>query len=160
MTAAHDELMHEIASLRRLPVSALRERYLELFGEETTSRNKDYLFKRIAFRMQEKKYGSLSKAARDRAKKLVEKAPTRRRPPKGASEALPQPHQRDPRLPPVGSTLARIHNGAEHQVTVLEEGFEHDGKRYKSLSQVARAITGTRWNGFLFFGLTKKKAKK
>jgi hypothetical protein len=59
----------------------------------------------------------------------------------------------DPRNPVVGTKLIRAWNGVAHTVTVLREGFDWEGRRYKSLSAVARAITGTRWNGYRFFGL-------
>ncbi|QOJ01910.1 MAG: DUF2924 domain-containing protein [Phycisphaeraceae bacterium] len=60
------------------------------------------------------------------------------------------------RLPAPGTVLRRSFKGAEHEVTVLPNGFEYEGKAYRSLSAVATAITGSHWNGFLFFGLTKK----
>ena len=63
---------------------------------------------------------------------------------------------RDPRVPPVGTVLRRVFNGVAHEVTVCNEGFEHGGERFKTLSAVAKHITGTPWNGFLFFGLKKR----
>jgi hypothetical protein len=63
---------------------------------------------------------------------------------------------RDPRVPPVGTVLRRVFNGVAHEVTVCSEGFEHGGERFKTLSAVAKHITGTPWNGFLFFGLKKR----
>ncbi|MFV1877700.1 DUF2924 domain-containing protein [Nioella sp.] len=63
----------------------------------------------------------------------------------------------DPRNPVVGTKLIREWDGVAHTVTVLKDGFEWDGRRYKSLSAVARAITGTRWNGYRFFGLRERK---
>lgn len=83
-----DPLIREILALREVPVSALRERYLAVFGEESTSRNKDYLFKRIAYRMQEQRYGGLSPRAKARAVELADKAPVRRRPPRSSAHAL------------------------------------------------------------------------
>ena len=64
--------------------------------------------------------------------------------------------QRDPRLPQVGSLLTKTYKGKKLHVKVTEEGFEYDGKRYRSLSGIARAVTGATWNGFLFFGLTPR----
>jgi hypothetical protein len=57
----------------------------------------------------------------------------------------------------VGQVLVRIHRGVEHKVRMLEDGFEYQGERYTSLSKIAKVITGTNWNGFLFFGLTQRK---
>lgn len=82
MNEPDDALIREILALRPLSVTELRARYLALFGEETASRNKDYLFKRIAYRMQEQKYGGLSRAAVARAELLAAQAPIRRRPPR------------------------------------------------------------------------------
>ena len=82
-------------------------------------------------------------------------ADLRVRAPEGAAGApsAPPPMPRDPRLPPAGSTLKRLFNGKEHLVRVLDSGFEYEGRTFESLSAVARAIAGTRWNGFLFFNL-------
>ena len=63
----------------------------------------------------------------------------------------------DPRNPVVGTRLIREWNGVEHTITVLRDGFEWQGRPYKSLSAIARAITGTRWNGYRFFGLRERK---
>lgn len=160
MTTRDSAMLDEIEKLRLLPVADLRARYLELFGEETTSRNKDYLFKRLAYRMQERKYGGLTAKARARAATLAEDAPIRRRltPTTEAPEAVREPpSNRDPRLPPAGTELKRAFGGAEHVVTVLEDGFTFRGKTYRSLSEIAREITGTRWNGYGFFGLLRKE---
>ncbi len=161
MTKADSALIDEVDKLRTLPVADLRARYLELFGEETTSRNKDYIFKRIAYRLQERKYGGLTPRARARAALLAEDAPIRRRlsPNADAPEVVPEPpSNRDPRLPPAGTELRRTFDGTEHVVTVLDDSFMFGGKPYRSLSLVAREITGTRWNGFGFFGLLRKES--
>ena len=63
---------------------------------------------------------------------------------------------RDSRVPPVGTVLRRIFEGVTHEVTICAEGFVYEGERYKTLSAIARHITGTPWNGFLFFGLKKR----
>ena len=68
----------------------------------------------------------------------------------------PPPDDRDPRLPPAGAEIRRVFDGVEHVVTVLDDGFMFRGKRYKSLSMIAREISGTRWNGYGFFGLLQK----
>ena len=154
-----DPLIREILALRELPVSALRERYLAVFGEESTSRNKDYLFKRIAYRMQEQRYGGLSPRAKARAVELADNAPVRRRPPRNvASVSIVEASARDPRLPPVGTVLRREFRGEVHEVRVLTEGFEYRGERFASLSTLATRIAGSRWNGFLFFKVGAKAA--
>ncbi len=160
MTKADSALIDEVDKLRTLPVADLRARYLELFGEETTSRNKDYIFKRIAYRLQERKYGGLTPRARARAELLAEDAPIRRRlsPNADAPEIVREPpSNRDPRLPPAGTELRRTFDGTEHVVAVLDDAFMFRGKPYRSLSLIAREITGTRWNGYGFFGLLRKE---
>jgi hypothetical protein len=140
MTKTDSALVDEVEKLRTLPVADLRVRYLELFGEETTSRNKDYLFKRIAYRLQERKYGGLTPRARERAALLAEDAPIRRRLSAiaDAPELVRQPaDNRDPRLPPAGTELRRTFDGAEHIVTVLDDGFMFRGKQFRSLSLIA-----------------------
>ena len=142
-------------------VGQLREVYAEKFGEETKSRNKQWLFKRIAWRIQELAEGGLSGRAKKRALELANDADLRLRPPKGhvipLAEAKPK---RDTRLPAVGTELKREFKGKTHTVAVGESAFTYKGKEYKSLSAIAKQISGTAWNGFGFFGLLPKEAKK
>ena len=157
-----------IAALREMSVADLREKYHEVFGEPTRSRHKDFLWKRIAWRMQALEEGDLSERARRRAAELANDADVRVRAPRGAFDAgLPSHarterhgfgHPADPRLPMPGTVLTREYKGRQVRATVLDKGFEFDGRVYRSLSAVASAATGSRWNGFLFFGLTKKSA--
>lgn len=155
-----ESIVVQIAALKQLTVGQLRVRYAEVFGEESKSRNKAWLFKRIAWRIQELKEGGISERAKKRAQELARDADLRLRPPKGqSSEPAPEQPKRDPRLPAPGSELKREVDGKEHVVKVLADGFSYAGKHYGSLSAIAREITGTRWNGFLFFGLLVKEAK-
>jgi hypothetical protein len=147
----------ELAALDKMAVGELAEKYREVFGEPTRTRNKEYLRKRIAWRIQEVAEGGLSPRALERIEQLAPEAPARWRQPvarkDGASAHVIATAKatRDPRLPPVGTVLKRVHDGIEHKVTVLADGFEHNGEQYHSLSKIARVITGTPWNGFLFF---------
>ncbi len=143
----------DIRPLASMTVSELRARYAEVFGEPSRSRNKPYLVKKIAWKLQERAEGGLSPRARARAAELAPKALERlhdgieRR----AAAASPSRAIRDPRRPPVGAVLRREYRGAVHEVRVVESGFEFGGERYGSLSTVAKAITGTSWNGYTFF---------
>ncbi len=147
----------ELAALGTMSVGELAEKYREVFGEPTRTRNKEYLRKRIAWRIQEHAEGGLSPRALERIEQLAPEAPARWRAPVARKEgvsATAGPNAsvaRDPRLPPVGTVLTRQHDSVEHKVTVLADGFEYRGETYRSLSKVARLITGTPWNGFLFF---------
>jgi hypothetical protein len=146
----------ELAALGAMTVGELAAKFRELFGVPTRTRNKDYLRKRIAWRIQEQHEGGLSSRALERIAQLAPRAPARWREPIQRTDAAecPAPRKasaRDPRLPPPGATLTRIHDGIEHRVTVLDDGFEFRGERHRSLSQIASLITGTPWNGFRFF---------
>ena len=160
------DIPEQLAALRNMTVAQLRERYREVFGEPTRSRNKDYLRKKVAWRIQELAEGGLSDRALARIDELADGAPTRRRSSgNGASNgataapAAGRATQRDPRLPEPGTVLTRAHDGVDHLVTVLDDGFEFRGQRYASLSKIAREISGTNWNGFLYFGLQRRTRK-
>jgi hypothetical protein len=146
----------QVRRLQGLSVGELRVRYREVFGEESRSRNKDYLLKRVAWGIQARAEGGLSERAKRRAAELADEIHIRVR---GVHTALPPTpaSKRDPRLPAPGGTLTRRYKDVEHVVTVLEEGFLYQGQRYESLSAVARVITGAHWNGYFFFGLARRK---
>src|SRR6266545_4424888 len=115
------------------------------------SRNKRYLQKRLAWRIQELAEGGLIPATIQRVIELGDALPERWRLMQVQNvPALCAPEAK--RGPKPGTVLTRVHQGTEHQVTVLENGFEYAGRVYKSLSKIAQEITGTRWNGLVFFG--------
>jgi len=150
----------ELAILQKLSVPRLRDRYAEVFGEPTTGNNKPWLVRRIAWRLQERAEGGLSKRAKRRAQELADEAdlrviPARPGPPRPVSR--PEPTSSDPRIPPVGTTVSRNYKGRMLAVQVRSDGFEHEGTIYPSLSAVAKAITGSHLNGFAFFNLTGGK---
>jgi hypothetical protein len=144
-------------------VGQLRQKYLELFCESTNAANKDYLFKRLAWRIQSLAEGTLSERARLRAKELAHDADIRMTSPrtmqvsaKPATRAvcLPAPKNTHDRLPLPGTILTRMYRGQRVEVKVLSKGFDYQGQVYRSLTAVAQAVTGSHWNGLLFFGLT------
>lgn len=155
-----------VAQLPQLTVNLLRERYLDLFGEPTASRHKAWLVRRIAWRLQAQDEGGLSQTARQRAEALARDADIRLTEPRRPSDPAPilagdnrtrqvdLPPSRNPGLAP-GTLLRRVWRGRQVVVVVLNAGFEHEGRTYRSLSAVARAITGGKWNGFVFFGLKR-----
>jgi hypothetical protein len=162
MTAA---VLKEIEGLRRLTVGGLRQKYREVFGEESRSNHKDFLFRRIAWRIQANAEGGLSERARRRALEIANDADLRIRAPKdrGGAETNGRTSVgtvgggRDPRLPVPGTLLTRDFKGQTYVVKVLADTFEYDGRTYRSLSAIAGGIAGTRWNGFLFFGLNREE---
>ena len=162
-------IVNEVATLRRLSVGQLRQRFAELFGETTHASNRTWLVKRIAWRMQALAEGDLSQRARQRAAELARDADLRLNPPQSkanTSTPPPQPVRIPPpvdhRLPPPGTILTRPYKGQLVQVQVLTDGFAYAGRVYASLSAVAKAITGSHTNGYLFFrntlNLTKETA--
>ena len=150
-----ENLDDQIAALRHLGVRELRQRYEATFGEATAARHKTWLIKRIAWRTQALVEGDLSQRARRRAAELACDADLRLSLPQGHRLSTEAPPPRDRRLPMAGTLLARSYQGRLLEVTVLEEGFEHEGVIYGSLSAAARAITGSHVNGFQFFRLGK-----
>lgn len=155
----------QIAELRRMTVTQLRQKHLEAFGEPTGSGHKDYLVKRIPWRLQAQAEGDLSERARKRAEQLANDADLRTTAPKHptddtapgftAKAATLPPTDHDPRLPLPGSFVTRIYKGREIVVKVRPKGFEYEyeGEVYRSLSAVAKAVTGKHWNGYHFFKL-------
>jgi hypothetical protein len=157
------EVCRQLAALDKMTTGELAERYREVFGFPTKTRHKAYLRKRVAWRIQELAEGGLSERALARIEELAPLAPVRWRDPQPSGNGIAMavgaptpPKPRDPRLPAAGTVLVRVHKGAEHRVTVLEDGFEYGCDRFRTLSQVARQISGTPWNGFLFFGLQRR----
>ena len=158
-------LATEIAALPRLRVRELRARFVVVFGEPTPSHNKVWLVKRLAWRLQAQAEGDLSERARKRAAELVADADLRlSAPPAQATTSMADqpptlrvPH--DDRLPRPGTILTRPYKGRTLQVEVLEHGFALDGKVYRSLSAVAKAVTGSHCSGHFFFGLTAQGEK-
>jgi hypothetical protein len=158
------DVSQQIEELAQMTVSQLREKYIEVFGEESRSNHKQFLFRRIAWRIQALAEGGLSERARRRALEIANDADLRIRAPKtffGQNTVIrPQLAVRtkaspnfDSRLPAPGTILRRHYKGREIIVRVLTDGFEFEQRIYRSLSAIARELTGTKWNGFLFFNL-------
>jgi hypothetical protein len=144
----HEPILARLAALKAMSVNELKTEWQALFDAPAPNNSRTFLESRLAYRIQELIYGGPDKQTRrllDLLADEVEGTLTRK-----AQIA-------DPRNPVVGTKLIREWDGVAHTVTVLKEGFEWGGQRYKSLSAVARAITGTRWNGYRFFGLRERK---
>lgn len=151
--------------LNKLPIQKLRERFAQCYGHTPTTRNRAHLIKKILWATQRDAFGDISEVARIKAlaiaddRDVKERFPNMQRPSADESKSTKVvSYQPEPNLLP-GSILHRKYRDENIRVQVLENGFEWNGEFYKSLSATARAITGTRWNGKLFFGL-KKGAKQ
>ena len=159
----------EVAALQRMTVGELREKFAEVFGEPTNARHKQWLVKRIAWRMQALVEGDISERARQRAAELANDADLRTSAPKAAkpTEATPERTKSaafavatDDRLPLPGTILMREYKGQTLQVRVLPHGFEFEGEVFKSLSAVAKKISGQHCNGYHFFRLRQHGGAK
>jgi hypothetical protein len=155
-----EEQVHEVAKLK---LGALRQRFQEVTGQETRSNNRPYLIRQIAKAL----------AARGTVAPTAPAAPGDGPSPPAAraQDASDRPRarprarggrgkERDPRLPPVGRVLEREYDGKVIRAKILDDGFEHRGKRYRSLSTLVKDATGTVWNGYLFFGLAPYPRRK
>lgn len=154
----------QIKSIESLRGAALREKFREVVGTETRSKDRPYVIKRIVQALQARGGNAQPAAvasppptpANQEKRSATKKAPAEKKT-KAASGRT-----RDPRLPVPGTVLEREHDGKTVRVKVLEDGFEFRGKTYRSLSAVAREVTQTAWNGLLFFHLIPyaKRSKK
>jgi hypothetical protein len=146
-----DTVLARIAALKTMAVPDLKRKWRELFDTEPPPYNRRFLESRLAYRIQELAYGGLKPETLERLLALGEQFdggdPERRRRRRGADRPI------------AGTQLIRDWKGVEHRITVRHDDFEYQGRPYKSLSAVARAITGTRWNGLVFFGLKNQRAR-
>ena len=136
-----ESVLAQIAALQHKSMAELRVVWKELFDQDPPPYGRKMLEGRIGYRLQELQLGGLSERARRKLDALADDLD-----PKAA-------RRRNPGRPIAGTQLRREWKGIEHVVTVREHDFEYQGRPYRSLSAVARQITGTRWNGWLFFGL-------
>ena len=150
----------EIAALKRMTVPELRRKYAHVSGEDTTSRHKEYLIRRIVWRLQVDQEGGLSDRARKRARELAADADVRLTAPRprpialdGETTTASIEFRQDDRLPMPGAIITRQYKNQTVAVRVLPRGFEYEGEVYRTLSAVAKKVTGTHWNGFNFFKL-------
>jgi hypothetical protein len=157
----------EVALMKLMSVGELRKKYCGVFNESTNTRNKVWLIKRIAWRMQANIEGDLSERARRRAMEIANDADIRMMPPRERKprEVVQQPNtvvvkvdSKPARSLSVGQSLQRSYKGQNIVVVVRGDGFEWQGQKYKSLTAVVKAVTGKHWNGFNFFRVNEGKA--
>jgi len=137
-----NDLAKQLEELRQFTRPELVATWTEVFGHPLRCRaHKDFLIRCIAYRLQEQAYGGLSANTRKQLRKIAAEIEA------GSSAAFDAPRIK------LGTRLIREWNGGTHEVIVITEGFAYRGQPYRSLSEIARLITGTRWSGPLFFGL-------
>ena len=138
------QVLGRLAALQTAPTAALKEQWRLLFGKEPPPWNRAYIQSRLAYRIQELAYGGLKPETVDRLVALGEQL--------DGGNVMLRRIRADSR-PLAGTRLIREWQGVQHVVTVRANDFEFEGRPYQSLSAIARHITGTRWNGWTFFGL-------
>ncbi len=143
--ATQRTVLKQIDELNRMSMPQLRKRWSDLFGSDPGRLGRAYLIRRLAYRIQELVYGGLSRDARNKLAALADGA-------SGESSKTPRKRQATSLQP--GTRLLRDWHGDRYEVIVQDDGFMYDGKKYRSLSAVARAITGSHVSGNRFFGLT------
>ena len=143
------DVPRRLAALKGTAAPALRQQWRELFGTEPPPYNRRFLESRLAYRIQELAYGGLKPETLARLEALGEQLD-------GGKVAVRRMRGDD--TPITGTRLIREYQGVEHVVTVTRDGFEYQGRPYKSLSAIARHITGTRWNGRVFFGMRASRS--
>lgn len=139
----------QVARLPALPMDELWALWDEFFPQRPCNHHRDYVASRVAYKLQERAFGALSPTVRRKLEKI------------GETGAVPNQKRRGEIQLAAGAVLVREFDGIEHRVTALPDGqFEYLGQRFRSLSAVARAISGTPWSGPVFFGLKSGKAKR
>ena len=148
---ADESVVAQLAALKRMTVIELKAKWDTIFDTPAPNNSRGYLELRLGYRIQELTLGALSRETRRTLDLLADEVEGHAR----------RKHQiADPRNPVTGTKLLREWDGVEHTVTVLKDGFDWQGRKFKSLSAVAREITGTRWNGYRFFGLRERKREE
>lgn len=137
-------ILAQISALADLDLAGLRDEWRRLFGTAPPGYGREMMRRRLAYRIQELAYGGLSEATRQRLREIAAAAQRKR--------------HVDPGLPVVGSVLIKEWGGERHEVTIRTDGFDYRGQRFRSLSAIARRITGTNWNGLRFFGLRSNRS--
>ena len=142
-----DTVLAQLTALKSAPVGALKQKWRDLFETEPPPYNRRFLENRLAYRIQELAYGGLRPETIERLDALADEL-----------DGKPGKRRRGiERRPTAGTKLIRVWRGREHSVTVRTADFEYQGRPYGSLSAIARQITGTRWNGLVFFGLKNQQ---
>lgn len=144
-------VLARLSALKHMSVRALKDEWQKLFDEAAPNNSRIFLEIRLGYRIQELTYGGPDRETRRMLDLLADEV-------EGLSRRKNQ--IADPRNPVIGTRLIREWDGETHTVTVLKDGFDWRGRKLKSLSAIAREITGTRWNGYRFFGLREIKREE
>jgi len=136
-----NSVLRQLAALQKMSLSELQDKWRDLYGSEPPSYGRDFMFRQLAYRLQELFYGGLKKEI----KEVLHKSNTNNRDAKNGKKSDFT----------IGTQLVRMWNKKEHKISVVQGGFEYEGQRFRSLTAIAEKITGSHWNGRHFFGLPK-----
>lgn len=154
-----ETILSKIMAFKEMTLAELKKEYERLFNDKKPpSNNKVYLWRKLAYRIQELEFGGISREAQDKIRELIQKYdPVNNKAlrPQGTvcENSGGRKFSRDKRLPIPGTVITKEYKGNNIQVKVLERGFEYNNKIYKSLTAIAKEVTGAHWNGYLFFNL-------
>jgi len=157
MTDTDPVIVAKLAGYERMPVAELVIEYRRLFNEEPRCKHRVWLKRNCAWRIQELAYGGLSPTARTRLVQLMDEIVV---PGCGPGAATTPVRPRDPAEPPIGTVRTRDWHGRQIRVTARANGYEYEGRVFKSLSAVATHVTGTKWNGRAWFGIAPARSRK
>ena len=149
-----NSVLRQMALLQSMSLGQLREKWFDLYGEKPPRYKKQFLIKRLAYRIQELFYGGLSGQAKAHLQQAAKADPVAT-----VNRRIPEERKSNETILP-GTRLVRVWNDQRYEVIVLADGYEFEGRTFRSLSAVAREITGNRWNGKVFFGLKKIYGRK
>jgi hypothetical protein len=151
-TVMNQTVLKQVAELPHLATSVLKERWRLLYGSDPPTANRNYLVQRLTYRIQELAFGGLSDETKDRLREIADEEDYG-----GRTKRAQRRRRRTEGLPMPGTKLVRTWRGQRIEVTVTRDGFEHEGRVYRSLSALAKTITGSHLSGRAFFGLTRRK---
>jgi hypothetical protein len=151
---AKESILARILALKTASLSEMQKEYSALYGDKNTPfNNKTYLWQRIAYRIQELAYGSLPESAQNKAKELACEYDPINNKALRSDATIKRNISRDRRLPIPGTLITKNYKGTDIRVKILEKGFECNGKIYRTLTAIAKEVTGSHWNGYLFFNM-------
>ncbi len=149
-----EDILSRILALKTASLLELQKEYSALYdGKKAPSNNETYLWQKIAYRIQELEYGGLPEDAKNKAKELAKEYDPINNKTLRLNGTNKRCVLRDRRLPIPGTVISKEYKGIDIQVKMLDKGFEYNGKVYKSLTAIAKEVTGSHWNGYLFFNI-------
>jgi len=155
-----DSVLRQIADLQNLSYEELKERWETLYSGTPPAYNRTFIIKRLAYRIQELACGGLSEEAHAKMREVLDTYGFDENGCDRTTRQTQREKMRRQEMPVSGTRLVRNWNGKRYEAIVVPGGFEYEGKKYRSLTAITKAITGTHWNGRAFFGFRNDAAKR